>query len=127
MLYALNLYMKGSIMHRFDQYDLDEPVQYEVKLDISGFVRAAVKDKMNRDTILVYLFMVSQTYQATDKMRRFFPVAQEHDLSRSEILVWLHLSYGGSMEPKHISRKLRIPPRFAENALASLKEKGIIN
>ena len=114
-------------MHRFDQYGLDEPVQYEVNLDISGFVRVAVKDKLNRDTILVYLLMVSETPAATDKMRRFFPIAQEHDLSRSEILVWLHLSYGGSTKPRNISRKLRLPPRFVENALASLKEKGIIN
>ena len=114
-------------MHRSDQYHLDETVQYEVNLDISGFVRAAVKDKMNRDAILVYLLMVSETPAATDKMKQFFPIAQEHDLSRSEILVWLHLSYGGSTKPRNISRKLRLPPRFVENALTSLKEKGIIN
>ena len=113
-------------MSRFDQYDFDEPVQYEVNLDIPAFVRAAVKGKMKRDTILVYLLMVSETYEATDKMRRFFPIAQEEDLTRNEILIWLHLSYGGSTEPRNISRKLRLPPRFVENALTALKEKGII-
>ena len=71
-------------MAPFDQYDPDEPVQYKVNLDIPAFIRGAVKDKMSRDAIALYLFMVSQTYQATDKMRQFFPVVQEHDLSRNE-------------------------------------------
>ena len=114
-------------MSHFDQIGPNDLVQYKVNLNISGFVRDAVKDKMNRDTILAYLFMVSQTYQATDKMRQFFPVAREHDLTRNEILIWLHLSYGGSRNPRNISRKLRIPPRFAEYALDVLKEKGIID
>ena len=113
-------------MSHFDQYGPDDLMQFEVNLDIAAFARAAVRDKMNRDTILVYLHMVSQTYQATDKMRRFATIAQEEDLTRNEILIWLYLSYGGSMEPRHISRKLRIPPRFVENALTVLEEKGII-
>ena len=126
MLYALTPYMKGSIMSNFDQYGPDDLVQFEINLNIPAFVRDAVRSKMNRDTILVYLHMVSQTYQATDKMRQFADVAQENDLTRNEILIWLHLSYGGSTNPRNISRKLRIPPRFVENALAALKEKGII-
>ena len=81
---------------------------------------------MNRDTILVYLYLVAETHEATDKMRRFVTVAQEEDLTRNEILIWLHLSYGGSMEPRHISRKPRIPPRFVGKALTVLEEKGII-
>ena len=101
-------------------------MEFEVNLNIPAFVRAAVKDKMNRETILVYLYLVANTPSATEKMRRFAPIAQEENLSRNEILVWLHVSYGGSMEPKHISRKLRIPPKFAENALAALEAKGII-
>ena len=92
-------------MSHFDQYGPDDLMQFEVNLDIPAFVRDAVRSKMKRDTILVYLHMVSQTYQATDKMRRFATVAQEEDLTRNEILIWLHLSYGGSMEPRHISRK----------------------
>ncbi len=113
-------------MSHSDQYGPDDLVQFEVNLDIPAFVRTAVRNKMKRDTILVYLHMVAQTYQATDKMRRFATVAQEEDLTRNEILIWLHLSYGGSMEPRHISRKLRIPPRFVEKALTVLEEKSII-
>ena len=125
-LCTVHQYMKGFIMSHSDQYGPDDLVQFEVNLDIPAFVRTAVRNKMKRDTILVYLHMVSQTYQATDKMRRFATVAQEEDLTRNEILIWLHLSYGGSMEPRHISRKLRIPPRFVEKALTVLEEKSII-
>ena len=112
-------------MSHSDQYGPDDLVQFEVNLDIPAFVRTAVRNKMKRDTILVYLHMVAQTYQATDKMRRFATVAQEEDLTRNEILIWLHLSYGGSMEPRHISRKLRIPPRFVEKALTVLERKAL--
>ena len=113
-------------MSYIDPIDLDEEMQFEVNLNIRAFLRAAVKDKMDRGAILIYLYLVSRTPSATEKMRRFAPIAQEENLSRTEILVWLHVSYGGSMEPKHISRKLRIPPKFAENALAVLEQKGII-
>ena len=113
-------------MFNLDPLDCDEDMQFEVNLNISAFVRAAVRDKMNRDTILVYLYLVSQTPSATEKMRRFAVIAQEEDLTRTEILVWLHLSYGGSMNPKHLSRKLRIPPRFVETAVAGLAAKGIL-
>ena len=75
-LCTLHLHMKGFIMSHFDQYGPDDLMQFEVNLDIPAFVRDAVRSKMKRDTILVYLHMVSQTYQATDKMRRFATVAQ---------------------------------------------------
>ena len=113
-------------MSNFDQYHPDDVFSGTVSLDIPAFVRVAVRKKTNRDTILVYLYLVAETDEATDKMRRFAPVAQENDLTRNEMLIWLHLSYGGSTKPKHISRKLRIPPRFVENALTALEEKGII-
>ena len=113
-------------MSYIDSFDPDERVQFEVNLDIPAFVRAAVRKKMSRETILIYLALVANTPVATEQMRRFGPVAVEQALTRNEILVWLHVSYGGSMEPRHVSRKLRIPPRFAEKALAALAEKGII-
>ena len=113
-------------MSYIDSFDPDEPVRYEVNLDIPGFVRAAVGKKMSRETIVIYLVIVANTPVATDKMRRFGPIAVEQKLTRTEILVWLHISYGGSMEPRHISRKLRIPRRFAEAALVALAEKGLI-
>ena len=47
-------------------------------------------------------------------------------MTREEILVWLHVSYGGLLDSEHLSRKLRIPIGFAENALAGLEAKGII-
>ena len=113
-------------MSSIEPFDPDERMQFEVNLDIPAFVRAAVRKKMNRETILIYLALVANTPVATEQMRQFGPVAVEQALTRAKILVWLHVSYGGSMEPKHISRKLRIPPRFAENALTVLREKGIL-
>ena len=113
-------------MSHLDQYDPDELLEFEVSLDIPSFVRAAVKKKFDRDTILLYLYSVAETPISTLKMKRFFPIAKENDLNRNEMLVWLHLSYGGSEKPRNISHKLRIPPRFVEKALIVLEEKGII-
>ena len=113
-------------MSSIEPFDPDERMHFEVNLDIPAFVRAAVRRKMNRETILMYLALVANTPVATEQMRQFGPVAVEQALTRTEILVWLHVSYGGSMEPRRVSRKLRIPPRFAEQALAALAEKGII-
>ena len=113
-------------MSNFDPYDPDVPMQFEVNLNIPRFIRSAVRKKMKRDEIMVYLHLVSITYEATDKMRGFFPVAQEYDLSRNEILIWLHIAYDGSVNPRHISRKLRIPIRWVEKALVVLEEKYII-
>ena len=118
--------MKGFIMSHLDQYDPDELLEFEVSLDIPSFVRAAVKKKFDRDTILLYLYSVAETPISTPQMKQFFPIAQEMDLNRNEILIWLHLSYGGSPKPKQIRHKLRIPPRFVEKALTVLEEKGII-
>ena len=113
-------------MSHLDQYDPDELLEFEVSLDIPSFVRAAVKKKFDRDTILLYLYSVAETPISTPQMKQFFPIAQEMDLNRNEILIWLHLSYGGSPKPKQIRHKLRIPPRFVEKALTVLEEKGII-
>ena len=59
-------------------------------------------------------------------MQRFPIIAQEQEtFTRNEMLVWL-LSYSRTAKPAHISQKHRIPPRFAEKALALLVEKGVI-
>ena len=113
-----------------DQYALHEIIPelllFRLNLDIAGFVRAAVRDGLKRDEILGSLHIITNTPDATEKMPLFAVVAQEKDLNRNEILVWLHVSYGGSMDPEHLSQRLRIPPRAAEEALTTLKEKGII-
>ena len=117
-------------MQLMDQYALHEIIPelllFRLNLDIPAFVRAAVRDGLKRDEILGSLHIITNTPDATDKMPLFAVVAQEKDLNRNEILVWLHISYGGSMQPEHLSRKLHIPPRAAEEALTTLKEKGII-
>ena len=112
-------------MSNIKQYDPDELLEFEVSLDIPGFVRAAVKKKFDRDTILLYLYSVAGTPKSTPQMKQFFPIAQEMDLNRNEILVWMYVCYNSPADSKHISRKLRIPPRFVENALTILEEKGI--
>lgn len=113
-------------MPSVDSFDFNELLLFRINLDIPAFVRSAVRNEMNRDEVLVYLHLITNTPCATEKMWRFSVVAKEEGLSRDEILVWLHVSYGGMVDPKHISRKLRIPPHFAEEALAVLKEKGIL-
>ena len=117
-------------MQLMDQYALHkiipELLRFRVNLDIAGFVRAAVRDGLKRDEILGSLHIITSTPDATEKMPLFAPVAQEKDLNRNEILVWLHVSYGGSMRPEYLSQNLRMSPRAAEEALATLAEKGII-
>ena len=117
-------------MPSIDQYALHEIIPelllFRLNLDIAAFVRAAVRDGLKRDEILGSLHIVTNTPDATEKMPLFAPVAQEKDLNRNEILVWLHVSYGGSMKPEYLSRRLRMSLRAAEEALATLKEKGII-
>ena len=117
-------------MQLMDQYALHkiipELLRFRVNLDIAGFVRAAVRDGLKRDEILGSLHIITSTPDATDKMPLFGVVAQEKDLNRNEILVWLHVSYGGSMRPEYLSQNLRMSLRAAEEALATLKEKGII-
>ena len=118
------------LCNSIDQYALHEIIPelllFRLNLDIAGFVRAAVRDGLKRDEILGSLHIITNTPDATEKMPLFAVVAQEKDLNRNEILVWLHVSYGGSMDPEHLSQRLRIPPRAAEEALTTLKEKGII-
>ena len=117
-------------MPSIDQYALHEIIPelllFRLNLDIPAFVRAAVRDGLKRDEILGSLHIITNTPDATEKMPLFAVVAQEKDLNRNEILVWLHVSYGGLMDPGHLSQRLRIPPRAAEEALTTLKEKGII-
>lgn len=113
-------------MPPIDPFDINELLRFRVNLDIPAFVRSAVREQMNRAEVLGYLHIITNTHQGTEKMWRFVPVAKEKALSRNEILVWLHISYGGLLEPKHLSQELRIPLQFAENALAVLEEKGII-
>ena len=88
-------------MQLMDQYDLHEIIpellRFRLNLDIAGFVRAAVRDGLKRDEILGSLHIITNTPDATEKMPLFAVVAQEKDLNRNEILVWLHVSYGGSM------------------------------
>jgi hypothetical protein len=107
-------------------FNFNELLLFRINLDIPAFVQTAVRNEMNRDEILVYLHLITNTPSATEKMWRFTLVAQDKALTRNEILVWLHVSYGGLLDPKHISRKLCIPPHFAEQALAALQEKGIL-
>ena len=117
-------------MPPIDQYALHEIIpellRFRLNLDIAAFVRAAVRDGLKRDEILGSLHIITNTPDATEKMPLFAVVAQEKDLNRNEILVWLHVSYGGLWDPEHLSRKLRMSPRAAEEALATLAEKGII-
>ena len=88
-------------MQLMDQYALHEIIPelllFRLNLDIAGFVRAAVRDGLKRDEILGSLHIITNTPDATEKMPLFAVVAQEKDLNRNEILVWLHVSYGGSM------------------------------
>ena len=109
-----------------DPFDIDELLQFRADADIPAFVQAAVRHNLNKEEVLVYLQVITNTPDETEQIRRFVPVARGKALSRNEILVWLHISYGGRLDPKHLSRKLRIPPRFAKKALAVLREKGII-
>ena len=113
-------------MSHSDQYGPDDVIEGTISLNIPAFVRAAVKHKLRKLDILFYLYLVADTPVSTLKMKQFFPIAKENDLNRNEMLVWLHLSYGGSEKPRNISHKLRIPPRFVEKALIVFEEKGII-
>ena len=113
-----------------DEFGLHELIPelllFRFNLDIPAFVQTAVRTEMTRDEILGGLYIITNTPLATEKMWRIAIVAQNREFTRNELLVWLHVSYGGSWDPEHLSRKLRIPPHFAEEALATLKEKGII-
>ena len=113
-------------MSSIEPFASKELLQFRYDLDIPALVRVAVEKEMSREEVLVYLQIVTNTLDGSEKMWQFVPVAKEEELSREEILVWLHVSYGGLLDPKHLSRKLRIPIGFAEDAIAALEEKGII-
>ena len=113
-------------MPLIDSLATKEIIRLRYNLDIPAFVRAAVRRKLSKEKVLIYLDVITHSHKATEKMRRFVPVAKEKALRREEILVWLHLSYGGVLDSAHLSRKLSIPPHSAEKALVVLREKGII-
>ena len=95
--------------------------------DIPGFIRAALQYKLDREQVLIYLEIITtSTREVIEKMGHFVAIAKHEDLTRNEILAWLHLSYGGVLDAEHLSHKLCIPTECAENVLAGLEEKGII-
>lgn len=113
-------------MSSVDQFNRRELLRLRYDLDIPAFVETAVAHNLNKEEVLLYLHIITNTLDATEKIWRFVPVAKEKGLTREEILVWLHLSYGGLLDPTHLSRKLRIPTKCAEKVLTGLEEKGII-
>ena len=113
-------------MSSVDQFNRRELLRFRYDLDIPAFVQTAVEHNLNKEEVLLYLHIITNTLDGTEKMWRFVPVAKQEGLTREEILVWLHISYGGLMDPAHLSRKLRIPPCLAEKVLITLQEKGII-
>ena len=107
--------------------DTKEIIRLRYNLDIPAFVRAAVRQNLTKEKVLIYLEIITtSTHDGTEGMSHFVPIAKEENLTREEILVWLHLSYGGLLDPERLSRKLSIPPGSAEKALAGLEAKGII-
>ena len=104
-----------------------EIIRLRYNLDIPGFIRAALRYNLNREQVLIYLDIIAtSTHKAIKKMSHFVPIAKQENLTRNEILAWLHLSYGGRLDPEHLGEKLSIPLGCAENVLAGLEEKGII-
>ena len=104
-----------------------EIIRLRYNCDIPGFIRAAIRNNLNREQVLIYLDIIAtSTHVAIKKMSHFVPIAKQEDLTRNEILAWLHLSYGGLIDAEHLSDKLCIPTGCAENVLAGLEEKGII-
>ena len=113
-------------MSSIESFNPRELLRFRYDLDIPTFVETAVAHNLNKEEVLIYLHIITNTLDGSEKMWRFVPVAKEEGLTREEILVWLHISYGGLLDSEHLSRKLRIPTGFAEDALAGLEEKGII-
>ena len=113
-------------MSSVDEFNPRELLEFRYDLDIPAFVERAVEHNLSKEEVLIYLHIITNTLDGSEKMWRFVPVAKAEGLTREEILVWLHVSYGGLLDSEHLSRKLRIPLRFAEDALAGLEAKGII-
>ena len=65
-----------------DPPDFNELLLFRVNLDVPAFVQTAVRHKMNRDEILVYLGLIANTPTATEKIWRLNRVAQDKVLSR---------------------------------------------
>ena len=104
-----------------------EIIRLRYNRDIPALVRAAVRNDLNKEQVLIYLEIIAtSTRDAIKKMSHFVPIAKQEDLTRNEVLIWLHLSYGGLMDPEHLSQKFSISSECAENVLAGLEEKGII-
>ena len=51
-----------------DRFDLDKLLLFRINLNIPAFVQTAVRYKMNRDEILVYLHLITNTPLATEKV-----------------------------------------------------------
>ena len=113
-------------MSSVEQFNFRELLRFRYDLDIPGFVRVAVQKQLGREAILVSLHVISNISEATEKMPLFAAVSREKDLSRDEILVWLDIAYGGTMNPVRLSRKLQMPLHIAEAALSMLAEKGVL-
>ena len=104
-----------------------EIIRLRYHCDIPGFIRAAIRYNLDKEQVLIYLeIIVTSTRETIEKMGHFVSIAKHEDLTRNEILTWLYLSYGGLIDPTDISMKLQIPSGCAENVLAGLEEKGII-
>ena len=104
-----------------------EIIRLRYNRDIPGFIAAAVQKNLNKDQVLNYFEIIAtSTHDAIEKMGHFVPIARQEDLTRNEILAWLYLSYSELIDPTNLSLKLQIPTECAENVLAGLEEKGII-
>ena len=104
-----------------------EIIRLRYNCDIPGFIAAAVRRNLNKEQVLSYLDIIAtSTREAIEKLSHFVPIAKQENLTRNEILAWLYLSYSGRLDPEHLSQKLCIPTGCAENVLAGLEEKGII-
>ena len=60
-------------------FNFNELLLFRMNLNIPAFVQAAVRNKMDRDEILAYLHLITNTPLATEKTRRFSLVAQDKD------------------------------------------------
>ncbi len=104
-----------------------EIIRLRHNLDIRGFVGAAIQYDLNKEKVLAYLdVIIFSTREAIKKMGHFVSISKHEDLTRNEILAWLYFSYSGPPDPTALSRKLGISPGCAENVLAGLEAKGII-
>ena len=102
-------------------------IRLRYNCDIPGFIRAALRYNLNKEQVLSYLDIIATSIrEVIEKMGHFVPIARHEDLTRHEILAWLYLSYNGRLDAERLRQKLCIPLGCAENALAGLEEKGII-